>query len=233
MIKQAIIRLKWSAINHLQKSFPNPPMLRKAVAKNFPENNLFHQHDKNGKLMYRYPRIHYRWDSPKRKYENNYIGDGIIAAFNEGVDAVAKLFTSDVDIEIEESGLQTSEITYELRKCELLLTDELHEYFFRSPWLPLNREKYQHFHTKPQHIQQKELNRISRGNILTAARDLGIEFDNTVYTLFQEKKRVACPYKDIKLQGFTGKLITNIDLPDDFAIGAKVSHGYGWIKKII
>jgi len=231
MIKQAIIRLKWLKSSQHNKIMPNPSMLRSAVARLYPENDLFHQHNRDGKFVYRYPQIHYRWDNPKEKSVRN-IGDGVIVAFDKGVEALANLFASDIIIKINELGIESYEITCELRKCNLQISDELHEYFFRSPWLPLNSNKYEKFLNKTLEEQQKELNRIARGNILTAAKDLGIKFESTVYTLFQTKKKVTCQYKDIQLQGFTGKLISNVELPEDFAIGAKVSHGFGWIKKI-
>ncbi len=38
-------------------------------------------------------------------------------------------------------------------------------------------------------------------------------------------------YKDVHLAGFRGRLLTNLDLPDGFALGRAVSHGYGWIER--
>ena len=231
VIKKAIIRLKWIITDELKNIKPNPSILRGAIASNFPENDLFHQHNKDGKVLYRYPRIHYRWDNPKKYNRKPHLADALIVAFGEGVEALTMLFTSDIKINLNGIDLETSEISCDLNNCKFEITNELHEYFFRSPWLPLKKENYEMFKKNSYYKQNKELNRIIWGNILSAARDLGVEFSNTVYTLFQVKKRVVCPYKILELQGFTGRLITNVDIPEDFGLGSKVSHGYGWLKR--
>ncbi len=232
MIKQAIIRLKWQESAEFANRPPAPHLLRGAIAGAFPNNTLFHQHDENGKLLYRYPLIQYRWDTPKKEDKGKKLGDGLIVGFGEAVDSLTQLFTSDLNIKLGDTEMQTPEISCELRKCDLRIDTKLNEYFFRSPWIPLKQEKYEEFIKLSRNEQKTELNRIMVSNILMVARGLDIKFEETVYAIFQEKHRQICQYKDMKFQGFTGRLITNVNLPEDIAIGKKVAHGFGWIKTI-
>jgi hypothetical protein len=233
ILRNSIIRFRWSDNSNFTDITPSVQMLRGAVAKHFRNNDLFHQHNGDGSLIYRYPRIQYRWDNPKYSDKSGYIGDGMLVAYGDGVEALTELFISDFnELELGQQRVVPVETTCEMRKCTIEISNKLYEYYFRSPWLPLKQEKYEHFKTLTAKAQQLELNRILCGNILTATRDLGLNFDSTVYTWFMEKKRMRCRYKDLQLQGFTGKFITNVKLPDDFALGSKVAHGYGWLKTI-
>ncbi len=232
MIKQAIIRLKWQESAQLANCPPAPHLLRGAIAGAFPDNPLFHQHDKNGKEIYRYPLIQYRWDTPKKEDRGKKVGDGLIIGFGEAVDSLTQLFTSDINIKLGDTEMQSPEVSCELRKSDFRIDDKLNEYFFRSPWIPLKQEKYEKFKDLSRNEQKSELNRIMIGNILMAARGLDIKLNERVFVLFQEKKRQICKYKNLKLQGFTGRVITNVKLPEDIAIGGKISHGYGWIKAV-
>ncbi|MEA2011487.1 MAG: CRISPR-associated endonuclease Cas6 [Verrucomicrobiota bacterium] len=232
MLKQVIIRLKWNESADSARSPVGPHLLRGAIAGAFPDNPLFHQHDKNGKEIYRYPLIQYRWDNPKGNDKSKKMGDGLIVGFAGAVDSLTQLFLSDIKIKLGKREMQNPNISCELRNCEFCINDKLNEYFFRSPWIPLNQEKYKKYKKLSRNKQKNELNRIMIGNILMAARGLNIELKDRVYVMFEEKKQPICKYKDLKLQGFTGKIITNMKLPENIAIGGKISHGYGWIKSV-
>ena len=65
--------------------------------------------------------------------------------------------------------------------------------------------------------------------ISDALRGFGVEFPTRLYAAFELQATRPCQYKGVELLGFQGRLLTNVDLPDGFALGRAVSHGYGWL----
>jgi Cas6b C-terminal domain len=63
-------------------------------------------------------------------------------------------------------------------------------------------------------------------------RGHGVNFPGQLYAAVEVTESRPCPYKDVELMGFLGRLLTNVDLPDGFALGRAVSHGYGWVLRI-
>ncbi len=216
--KQAFLRLKFQE----EWNGPNAAhLLRGAIASAFPANDLFHQHNVKGKEIYRYPRIQYRWDQK----------DGIVVAFGDGTEALPELFVKSMPLTLNGHTLHIAESLFEFRKAHIKIADSLIDYYFRSPYLPLNQDNYIRYLSMNVVEKKQELRRLSTGNILSTAKQLGIRFNQRVYTDFRVRKSLPCTYKHNQLQGFLGTLVTNVDMPEDFAIGRAVSHGYGWIKR--
>ena len=73
------------------------------------------------------------------------------------------------------------------------------------------------------------LSRILIGNILSAAKGLGIKIDKKIFAEIQYVKPVICHIKGSPLLGFYGKFRINFDMPPLFSIGKSVSRGFGVI----
>ena len=217
-VAQCIIHLTWT------DPWRGPPaahLLRGAVAAAFPDNDLFHQHSSDGKPIYRYPRIHYRWDT--------HSGEGIVVGFGDGVEMLTQLFMDDLELRLGNRVVTVREARVQFSRHNIGVLPRLRRYHFRSPWLALNQTNFDHYQSLSRTAQTAELDRIAVGNILSALKGLNIRLSERVYAAFRPQRRLLCHYKDQTLTGFLGSLITNIDLPDDFALGKAVSHGYGWL----
>lgn len=201
---------------------PAPHLLRGAVAAAFPGNDLFHQHTADGSPIFRYPRIHYRWDTKS--------GDGVIAGFGDGVEALAELFLNDMQLRLGDRVMTVREAQVLFSRCEVRMVPNLMRYRFRSPWLPLNQENYERYRIMSGAEQTAELDRLAVGNILSALKGFDIRVAECVYTAFLPRRKIWCGYKNQQLLGFLGTLVTNVALPDGFALGKAVSHGYGWME---
>ena len=213
-----VIRLKW---REPWNAAPAPHLLRGAIATAFADNDLFHQHRNDGSSIYRYPRIHYRWEGD----------DGLVIGFGEGIKPLGDLFTSDLELDLGKRRVVVSEAELSYRTDAIEVLPRLRRYRFRSPWLPLNQDNFSAFQEMSRSEQSVELDRIAVGNILSALKGFGIHIEDRVYAAVIPRRRHACHYKDQKLMGFLGTFLTNIALPDDFAVGRAVSHGYGWIRR--
>ena len=53
----------------------------------------------------------------------------------------------------------------------------------------------------------------------------------TVYAAFEPAREVHCEVKEVSLIGFEGSFVSNLDLPDDLAVGRSVSLGFGWFRR--
>ncbi len=217
-IPVAEVRLQWT---EPWDGPPAPHLLRGAVAAAFPDCDLFHQHRADGRPIYRYPRIHYRWDD----------GDGLLVGFGPGVEALNTLFSAEDDLEFRLGTriVRIREAVARFRLCNVRRLDGLRRYRFRTPWLPLNQTNYQRFRSLDVPGKSRELDRLAVAGILSAFKGLGITLPFRVTAAFVARRSRWCRYKSESLLGFTGVLVCNLDLPADFAVGRAVSHGYGWL----
>ncbi len=213
----AIIRFKWS------QPLDGPPrahQLRGAVAKSFPDEPIFHQHE-GSKFVYRYPVIQYRWER----------NAGVIMGINEGAEKIVKMPWLDLPLELGETKVIISDAEIYYRKGQFAISDRLERYSLLSPWVPFNQENYKAYQKLSQSEQLLERDRLLVAQILTALRGLKIDFPERLYAAFELTRSVIAPYKDQALTGLLGHFFTNAVLPDHFAIGRATSHGYGWFTK--
>lgn len=212
------VQLSWREPLH---GPPKPHLLRGAIAEHFPSEPLFHQHNKEG-FIYRYPLIQYRWQR----------GDGIIVGFDEGAKLLARVPFLDLSLRLGTDAVVVADAQIKCLKASVSIADRLCRYSFVTPWLPFNQETYHAYHAMDNASKSLELDRLAVANILMMLRGLNIEFPTRLYAAVEVKKKVWCQYKYQKLLGILGLLITNIDLPDNVAIGKAVSHGFGWLKHL-
>jgi hypothetical protein len=219
----ATVRLEWRTPYH---GPPAPHLLRGALAERFADNPLFHQHippDAPGsdRVLYRYPRVHYRWDH----------GDWLVVGFGEGAQALLALPWPSLSLRLGEQTLEVLEATCTMKRHAVAPTPGLVRYRFRAPWIALNQENYARYRDLSTDEQMAERDRLAVAGLLMALRGLGIEFPERLYAAFHLHHWQTCVYKDQEWIGFNGLLFANVDLPEGFAFGRAVSHGYGWIVR--
>lgn len=197
---------------------PSPHWLRGAIGHCFPDNPLFHQHD-GERFVYRYPLIQYRWDRSGPWI----LGLGAGAHFLKEVGWVG------MELNLGGCAVTVRDAVCAFRLHEIRPTPRLCRYRFAAPWLPLSQDNYTRYQDLPRTERCFELDRLAVAGVLLGLRGFGVEFSDRLYAAFEMKSARPCGYKGIQLMGFTGSLLANVDLPDGFAIGRAVSHGYGWI----
>ncbi len=195
--------------------------LRSAVAAMFPESNHFHQHDKHG-LLYRYPFVHYRTSDP---------GQPVIAAVN---DAARFLFGKKLEGHILTLGRRRCRIVEALpniRHQPLYLDDCRHTYRILTPLLPFNQDNYRNYCSLSETEKRTELNRLMVAHLLRLCKGLGYWAPDTVEAKVTREQTVPCTFKRQTLVGITGRITTNLHVPDGLAVGKAVSHGYGVLER--
>lgn len=192
--------------------------LRGALAAQFPDNPLFHQHQ-DDKFVYRYPLIQYRWRN----------GKGILIGFHEGAKELLTLPWFGLQLRLGEIEARIMDLDFSCKLERFAFAEGLRRYDFLSPWLPLNQANYEKYIKMSPKEQAQERDRLLVTNLIAAAKGLSVFLDGQVLASFVMRRALICRYKDQQLQGFFGTVVTNLALPQDIAIGSKVSHGFGWL----
>ena len=194
--------------------------LRGSLAQCFRDDPLFHQHDPNdGKPLYRYPRIQYRWSE----------GRGRVAGWGEAAHRLPDLPWLDLELKLGPDPARITEIGLDTRYAGFGIAPRLQRYRFASPALLLNQDNYRRYRQMGATRRREELDRLLVAQILTALRGLEIGYPGRLYAAVCDGRTVPCQYKGQELVGLTGEIHCSAQLPPGFAIGHGVSHGFGWL----
>ena len=193
--------------------------LRGALAECFSDDPLFHQHDKQGQVLYRYPRVQYRWQE----------GRGVIAGWGEAARRLPALSWLELELRLGEDSVQVADISLTTHRAQFGVEDWLLRYRFNTPALLLNQKNYHHYRELDEVGRRDQLDRLLVAQLLTALRGLGVHFDTRLYAAFTRTRTVSSHYKQQELVGLVGQFATNAVLPAGLGVGHGVSHGFGWI----
>ena len=186
------------------------------------EHTLFHNHETDGRLRYRYPLIQYQ-----RLGENP-----ALVCLNEGVEA-AQYFLTQPDWELNLNGhllcLQVGQI--QLREHRLQVSEHPYTYHLHQ-WLALNQENYRRYMQQPGLTARLQLlERILTGNLLSMATGLGwhVEAPLVVELLDLRPPRPVQTYGHGTL-AFDATFRANVLLPDGMGLGKHASLGHGRLE---
>lgn len=190
--------------------------LRGYFANSYEEESLFHNHNDNGKSIYRMPLIQYK------VVENNLV----IMGFNEGSDLVKNEFLKHKKIKIGDKVLKNFETKLEIKDEYMAVEEELYTYNFLSPWLPINQKN------KKRYIKgELDLNKVLINNILSNFKGLSIKAEKKILVKghYVEKE---IDIKNRKMIGFLGKFTTNVKMPNLISIGRRRAVGFGIVEEV-
>ena len=186
------------------------------------EHTLFHNHETDGRLRYRYPLIQYQ-----RLGENP-----ALVCLNEGVEA-AQYFLTQPDWELNLNGhllrLQVGQI--QLREHRLQVSEHPYTYHLHQ-WLALNQANYRVYMQQTGLTARLQLlERILTGNLLSMATGLGWHVDAPLKVELLDLQ----PPRPLHVYGhgtlaFDATFRVNILLPAGLGLGKHASLGHGRIE---
>ena len=109
------------------------------------------------------------------------------------------------------------------------VSERLLRYHLMTPALLFKAENYHRYQAMNPAEQQVERDRLLVAGLLIALRGVDVKFPERLYATFTDIHSRPCRYKGQELIGISGKLLCNVVLPDGFALGHAVSHGFGWL----
>lgn len=195
--------------------------LRGGISNMFSES-AFHQHDQEGRFIYRYPKIQYQWIT----------NQGIILGWMESAEKILHLPWLDFQITLNGINLSVTKANLTTESAVFGVSKNLVHYRLETPTLLFNRNNYKAYKSMSFKERIYETDRLLQAQVLIALRGLDILFPERLYATFTQLKTMSCQYKGQRLLGIGGRFATNAFLPENFAIGHAVSHGYGWIEPI-
>ena len=213
-VDQVVIRLHFAS----RVSRPAPSHLRGAIAAMFPDDPLFHQHEE-GELLYRMPRIQYRWDA----------GGAMLVGLEEAARRLVTVAWPGMELRLGNDRVRITDAECTFRRTEVETVDRLLRYQFMAPWLPFSQENYKRYGEMALEDREAERDRLARAGILIGLRGLGVEVRERLLVAVEDARPERCLYKGVEMLGFTGRVLLNLRLPPGFAFGRAVSHGYGWV----
>ena len=193
--------------------------LRGALAEAFGADDLFHQHDANGKPLYRYPLVQYRWQG----------GQGLVVGWGAAASRLLALPWLDLTLQLGEESVTVGDAALTLRYEPFGVSEQLLPYRLVTPALLLKSENYRRYQALDERGQRAERDRLLVSNLLTAMRGLDIHFPVQLYAAFTRSRLRPCHYKGQELIGIDGEMACNAVLAEGLAIGHAVSHGFGWL----
>lgn len=174
---------------------------------------IFHNHV-SGNFDYSYPKLQYKLI--KRNLA--------IMAIEEVCDLNSKMFEEIEYIDIFGNMFFDIKKELEIKNEEIIYSkDEMFDYKFVSPYLPLNQKNFRKFLDG-----EYDLNKAIINNILEVLKGLGIWLEpEQKICVSQDLKIDKRNLKDVSMITFGGKFSTNIKFPDYFSIGKRKNIGYG------
>lgn len=199
------------------------PKLRGFFGKAFEGEVLLHHHQKDGSLLYSYPRVQFKVLDRT----------AFLIGLNEGSDLLAKLWieVDHAQIGIEELPIIESKMVR--RNENLGVNLETARYRFLSPWLALNQENERRYaNAKDIWDKSSILERILVGNCLSLSKAFGITIDTPLKVNCRRLREVRCTLKSVPMRGFMGTFSINFSLPNRIGIGKSVSRGFGTVERV-
>ena len=193
--------------------------LRGALAGAFGDDPLFHQHDRDGKPLYRYPQVQYRWRA----------GHGLVVGWGEAAARLLALPWLELNLRLGDESVKVGDANLTLRYECFAVSEQLLHFEMLTPALLFKSDNYRRYQGLDARGQRAERDRLLVSNVLAALRGLDVHFPVRLYAAFARPRIQICHYKQQELIGIGGEWLCNAVLPDGFAFGHAVSHGFGWL----
>ncbi len=214
-MKYSILKLKRKEKHTLR----DLEKLRGFLGEKYIDNVFFHNHLGNDKYVQEYPKLQY-------KLIKNTLS---ILTIGDMIEINKQLFEELDYININGDMIFDIEKEIQIINGNVKYTEnEMHEYKFVTPYLPLNEKNFKRYLKGEYTMEQAVTN-----NILEVLKGLGIRLEKDqriqVKTAFEKSNRTL---KDIKMVSFSGTFLINIQFPDYFSIGKRKSLGYGAFVRV-
>lgn len=199
----------------------NANKLKGFIASQFRDYPIFHNHY-GGRSMLTDSRIQYKIID----------GVGYILGIEEGAESIKML--SDIDeLHIGNNIYKVVQNLFCDKKERVAKTDKFIQYDLMTPWVALNDSNYKIYkklYKSHENLKIKLfLNRLLVANMMTLCRGVGLDVKGDVYAQ-SRLKTIRSVYK-VGRPTFIGEFRTNVEIPDMFGIGGKVSAGFGVIRR--
>ncbi len=193
--------------------------LRGYFAQQFGEDSdLFHNHEKDGKAIYRYPLIQFKVVG----------GSPVLVGIGAGAHMLVQRFLDIKELNIDGQIYSLHHKNLNSGELKLGVTDDLFEYRFATPWMALNQDNHKAWLTMNEEERKTRLKKILAGNILNFYTAAEYHAKERILTHLNVQAKTTS-FKNQRMTAFKGTFTTNALLPDYVGLGKSVARGYGTI----
>ena len=197
--------------------------LRGYIAHQFPQYDILHNHMKNGKFLYLYPRIQYRTIN----------GEAYIIGLEEGIQVVREIEPQLETIQLKGNTHRVIQKQITFQEVRFGFAGLSIEYSFIKPWLALNEKNHSDYIQLKTKIKRDAFwKNILIGNILSISKSLGYIVEQQIRVDSLKLKEHKTSLKSTPMLGFLGTFLVNFEIPDYWGIGKSVSRGFGTVKRV-
>lgn len=194
--------------------------LRGYFAQTFGQHSdLFHNHQADGKTIYRYPLIQYKVVDKHP----------MVVGINEGAQLITQRFLSIKEIIINQKQYSLHQKNLKSETVEVAVHNDLFTYQLVTPWLALNQHNHTQYQNADDTGKRQLLKKTLTGNLLTCAGGLGYRLTEKLLVNLVVQP-ISINFKSKQMTGFKGSFTTNLWLPDFVGIGKSPARGFGTIK---
>ncbi len=185
------------------------------------DSDLFHNHQPDGKVIYRYPRIQYKVVG----------GTPMLVGIGEGAKLLTERFLQLKQLDIDGLEYPLHQKHLKSEEVPVRVLNELMAYRFVNPWMPLNQENYARYLSYDEAQRQEQLKSILIRNLLNFLTVAGVRAEQRLMLHLDLKAPRLSKFKNQPVLTFLGSFVTNVYLPDHIGLGKLVSRGFGTIEK--
>ncbi len=186
------------------------------------QSDLWHNHELDGKPIYRYPLIQY-------KVVNR---QPMLVGVGQGAPLLIKHFLEVQTIDIDGLTLPVHSKEVKSREMRIGVDAVTHRYRFENPWFALNQDNYQRFRQQSEGQQREHLCRVLTGHILALFKGVDHWEEEQIHIGQLALEAVRAQFKNQPMMMFKGYFDCNVQLPDLIGLGKSVSRGYGTIREV-
>ena len=182
-------------------------------------DSLLHNHQEDGKEIYKYPLVQYK-----------VIGrHPVIIALEEGIRSIHPHLMEQTQIKLGDRIYTDTALDIQLSELPLGDSREVRQYQFLTPWLALNQDNYGRYGKADQEEREQLLRHILVGNILSMCKRFGVTIEDKLEVI-HHLQSTSVWYKGEKMEGFKGTFQVNCCLPNLCGIGKGTARGFGTVK---
>src|SRR5690606_11604768 len=184
---------------------------------------LFHHHQGDQAVLYKYPLIQYK--SIKNK--------PCIVCMDQGAEELYRLMNQpNLNIQLQEKKMALVVDEVQMKRFELKFSTQKQHYRITN-WLALNEQNFNSDKNLPSELDQvAHLERILIGNILAFAKGVDWQIEEQIkLEILEISQQRIIRFKGKPLVAFDLTFSCNVILPNYIGLGKSASHGYGFIKQ--
>lgn len=185
------------------------------------ESDLFHNHQPDGKFIYRYPRIQYKVVD----------GQPMLVGLGEGAQLLVDRFLRVKEIEMDNQVFPLQQKNLKSEEVPLRMMNSLQAYKFINPWLALNQKNHKEYLQLDRQQQQDKLKGILVANMISFFKSVDFHADSDIMVHLELTPPRVTKFKNQPILAFYGSFVCNVHLPDYIGLGKSVSRGYGTIVR--